>query len=115
MTAAGSPAREFRAPALTFILITLLIDVAGLGIIIPVMPKLITGLTGGPLSDAARWGGWMAFAYAGTQFFCAPIMGGLSDRFGRRPVLLASLFGFGLDYLFMAVAPSIGLIPSAWR
>ena len=78
-----------RAPAMGFILVTLLIDVAGLGIIIPVMPKLITHLTGGTLSDAARWGGWMAFTYAGMQFFFAPIMGGLSDRFGRRPVLLA--------------------------
>ena len=97
-----------RAPAMGFILVTLLIDVAGLGIIIPVMPKLITHLTGGTLSDAARWGGWMAFTYAGMQFFFAPIMGGLSDRFGRRPVLLASLFGFGVDYLFMALAPTIG-------
>ncbi len=97
-----------RTPALGFILITLLIDVTGLGIIIPVMPKLITHLTGGTTADAARWGGWMTFAYAGMQFLCAPIMGGLSDRFGRRPVLLASLFGFGLDYLFMALAPTIG-------
>ncbi|MCC6317919.1 MAG: TCR/Tet family MFS transporter [Gemmatimonadaceae bacterium] len=96
-----------RAPALGFILVTLLIDVAGLGIIIPVMPRLITGLTGQPISDAARWGGWMTFAYAAMQFLCAPIMGGLSDRFGRRPVLLASLFGFGIDYLFMAFAPTI--------
>lgn len=100
--------KSSRAPAMWFILVTLLIDVAGLGIIIPVMPKLITHLTGGTMSDAARWGGWMTFAYAGMQFFCAPVMGALSDRFGRRPVLLASLFGFGLDYLFMAFAPSIG-------
>lgn len=97
-----------RTPALGFILVTLLIDVTGLGIIIPVMPKLITHLTAGTMSDAARWGGWMTFSYAAMQFLCAPIMGGLSDRFGRRPVLLASLFGFGLDYVFMAVAPSIG-------
>jgi DHA1 family tetracycline resistance protein-like MFS transporter len=97
-----------RTPALGFILVTLLIDVTGLGIIIPVMPKLITHLTGGTMSDAARWGGWMTFSYAAMQFLCAPIMGGLSDRYGRRPVLLASLFGFGIDYLFMAVAPTIG-------
>jgi len=96
-----------RAPALGFILVTVLIDVTGFGIIIPVMPKLITHLTGGTMSDAARFGGWMTFAYAFMQFVCAPIMGGLSDRYGRRPVLLASLFGFGLDYLFMALAPSI--------
>ena len=96
-----------RIPALGFILVTLLIDVTGLGIIIPVMPKLITHLTAGTMSEAARWGGWMTFSYAAMQFFCAPIMGALSDRFGRRPVLLASLFGFGLDYVFMAVAPTI--------
>jgi len=96
-----------RAPALGFILVTVLIDVTGFGIIIPVMPKLITHLTGGTMSDAARFGGWMTFAYAFMQFVCAPIMGGLSDRYGRRPVLLAALFGFGLDYLFMALAPSI--------
>jgi len=97
-----------RGPALGFILVTLLIDVTGLGIIIPVMPKLITHLTGGTMSDAARWGGWMTFSYAAMQFLCAPIMGALSDRYGRRPVLLASLFGFGLDYVFMAFAPTIG-------
>ncbi len=96
-----------RTPALGFILVTLLIDVTGLGIIIPVMPKLITHLTDGTMSDAARWGGWMTFSYAAMQFLFAPILGGLSDRFGRRPVLLASLFGFGIDYIFMAVAPTI--------
>lgn len=96
-----------RMPALGFILVTLLIDVTGLGIIIPVMPKLITHLTGGTMSEAARWGGWMTFAYAAMQFLFAPIMGALSDKYGRRPVLLASLFGFGLDYIFMAIAPTI--------
>lgn len=97
-----------RTPAIGFIFITLLIDVTGLGIIIPVMPTLIQDLTGGTVSEAASYGGWLISAYAIVQFFFAPIMGGLSDKYGRRPVLLASLFGFGLDYLFLAFAPSIG-------
>lgn len=96
-----------KRPALIFIFITLLIDVIGLGIIIPVLPDLIQEITGGSLSDASRYGGWMLFAYAFMQFICAPIMGGLSDQFGRRPVLLASLFGFGLDYIMMAFAPTL--------
>lgn len=97
-----------RRPAIGFIFVTLLIDVTGFGIIIPVMPRLIQDLTGGSVSDAANFGGWLISAYAITQFFCAPIMGGLSDRYGRRKVLLASLFGFGVDYLFLAFAPTIG-------
>lgn len=97
-----------KKPALSFIFLTLLIDITGLGIIIPVLPTLIQHLTGGTVADASRYGGWMLFAYASMQFVCAPIMGGLSDRFGRRPVLLASLFGFGMDYLFMAMAPTVG-------
>src|SRR5690606_31341844 len=72
------------------------------------MPKLIQELTGGSISDAASDGGWLISVYAIMQFFCAPIMGALSDRFGRRPVLLASLFGFGLDYLLLAFAPTLG-------
>ncbi len=96
-----------KRPALSFIFITLLIDVTGLGIIIPVLPKLIVELTGGTLSEASLYGGWMLFAYAAMQFVFAPIMGGLSDQYGRRPVLLASLFGFGVDYVFMAFAPTI--------
>lgn len=102
------PMKPARSPALVFIFITLLIDVTGLGIIIPVMPRLIQELTGGNVAEAATFGGWLVAAYAITQFFCAPVMGGLSDRFGRRPVLLASLFGFGLDYLFLALAPTYG-------
>ncbi len=97
-----------RRPALGFIFITLLIDVTGLGIIIPVMPKLILELTTGTLSEAASYGGWLVSVYAIMQFICAPIVGALSDRYGRRPVLLASLFGFGLDYLLLAFAPTIG-------
>jgi len=98
---------EKRSPALIFIFITLLIDVTGLGIIIPVIPKLIGNLIGGDLSQAAVYGAWLISAYAITQFFFAPIIGGISDRYGRRPVLLASLFGFGMDYLLVAFAPSI--------
>src|SRR6187549_2376781 len=96
-----------KRPALGFIFVTLLIDIIGLGIIIPVMPKLIVELTGGTLSDASRYGGWMLFAYSSMQFVCAPIIGGLSDRYGRRPVLLGSLLGFGIDYIFLALAPTL--------
>ncbi|MEQ9374343.1 MAG: TCR/Tet family MFS transporter [Imperialibacter sp.] len=98
---------EKRPAALGFIFITLLIDVTGLGIIIPVLPSLIKELINGDLSQAAQYGGWLLFAYAGMQFLFAPVLGGLSDHFGRRPVLLASLFGFGLDYLLLAFAPNI--------
>jgi DHA1 family tetracycline resistance protein-like MFS transporter len=97
-----------RKAAISFIFITLLIDVTGLGLIIPVMPKLIEGLIQGNISEASRWGGWLTFAYAIMQFVFAPIVGSLSDRYGRRPVLLLSLFGFGIDYLFLAFAPTIG-------
>lgn len=97
-----------RKAAISFIFITLLIDVTGLGLIIPVMPKLIEGLTGGNISDASRWGGWLTFAYAIMQFLFAPVLGNLSDRWGRRPVLLLSLLGFGVDYLFLSLAPTIG-------
>jgi MFS transporter, DHA1 family, tetracycline resistance protein len=93
--------------ALIFIFITLLIDVTGLGIIIPVLPKLIEQLTQSDLSHAATYAGWLTFAYAGMQFFFSPIIGALSDRYGRRPVLLLSLFGFGADYIFMGFAPTI--------
>ncbi|MDZ4714282.1 MAG: TCR/Tet family MFS transporter [Cytophagales bacterium] len=99
-----------RSPAIGFIFITLLIDVTGFGIIIPVMPQLIMELIGegSTISLAATYGGWLIASYAVTQFFCAPVVGALSDRFGRRPVLLGSLFGFGVDYLFLVFAPSIG-------
>ncbi|ELR70173.1 Tetracycline efflux protein TetA [Fulvivirga imtechensis AK7] len=97
-----------KKAAINFIFITLLIDVTGLGIIIPVIPTLIQELINGDLSDASVYGGWLMFAYAFMQFLFAPVLGGLSDRFGRRPVLLFSLLGFGLDYLLMAWAPTIG-------
>lgn len=97
-----------RKAALGFIFLTLLLDVTGIGIIVPVIPALIRNLTGGTISDAARIGGWLVFAFAVMQFVFSPVMGNLSDRFGRRPVLLLSLLGFGLDYLLVAFAPNIG-------
>lgn len=93
--------------ALSFIFLTLLIDCIGIGIILPVMPSLIQELTGGTISDASVYGGWLTFAYASMQFFFAPLLGNLSDKFGRRPILLISLLGLGLDYIFLALAPSI--------
>jgi MFS transporter, DHA1 family, tetracycline resistance protein len=96
-----------KQAAIGFIFITLLIDVMGLGIIIPVIPKLIQELIHGDVSEAAKVGGWLTFAYAITQFLFSPLVGNLSDKFGRRPVLLLSLFGFSLDYLLLAFAPTI--------
>jgi DHA1 family tetracycline resistance protein-like MFS transporter len=96
-----------RPAALSFIFVTVLIDVIGFGIIIPVVPNLIRELIHGDLSRAATYGGWLLFAYAIMQFVFAPVLGYLSDRYGRRPILLFSLFGFGLDYVFTGFAPSI--------
>jgi MFS transporter, DHA1 family, tetracycline resistance protein len=92
---------------LLFIFITVLVDVIGLGIIIPIVPKLIENLTGLGINEASKYGGWLIFSFAIMQFIFSPILGGLSDRFGRRPILLLSLFGLGLDYIFHAFAPSI--------
>jgi DHA1 family tetracycline resistance protein-like MFS transporter len=90
-----------------FILITVLIDVIGIGIIIPIMPSLYQELTGGSVSEASQYSAYLVFLYALMQFIFSPIIGGLSDQFGRRPVLLFSLFAFGLDYVFLALAPNI--------
>jgi MFS transporter, DHA1 family, tetracycline resistance protein len=97
-----------NSKAIFFILVTVLIDVIGIGIIIPIMPSLYQELTGGTVSEASQYSAYLVFIYALMQFIFSPIIGGLSDQYGRRPVLLMSLFGFGLDFIFLALAPSIG-------
>lgn len=97
-----------RKAAIGFIFVTLLIDIIGFGLIIPVIPQLLANLLHtDSVSKLSRYGGYLLVAYALMQFVCAPILGNLSDKYGRRPVLLFSLFGFGLDYLFTAFAPTI--------
>jgi len=96
-----------REAALGFIFVTMLVDSIGFGIIIPIMPKLLQTLGHTDISTAAKYGGWLMFAYAIMQFLFAPVLGGLSDRYGRRPILLISLLGLGIDYLFLAWAPSL--------
>jgi len=99
--------KDKKQAAIGFIFITMLLDVIGWGIIIPVIPPLIEQLIDGDISQAAKVGGWLTFAYAITQFIFAPVVGNLSDKYGRRPIILLSLFGFSLDYILLAFAPTI--------
>jgi len=99
-----------RKAAIGFIFVTLLIDVIGFGVIIPVMPKLISELLHIDVSEAAYHGGVLLAVFAVMQFIFSPVLGNLSDQFGRRPVLLISLFGFGIDYLFLVFAPTYSLL-----
>lgn len=98
------------SPPVLFILFTVMIDAMGVGLIIPVMPALIQDVTGGSLANAALWGGILASSFAVMQFLCGPLLGNLSDRFGRRPVLLVSLFAMSICYLLMAVAGSLWML-----
>ena len=94
---------------MAFILVTIFIDVLGIGIIIPILPELVKDFVGGSTASAGRWFGIIAATYAATQFFFdTTVLGSLSDRFGRRPIILISLFGFGVDYVIQGMAPSIG-------
>src|SRR3954469_541041 len=94
--------------AMSFIFITLLIDVMGWGLIIPVMADLVAQLKDVPLNIASNYGAILLSVFAITQFLFSPVIGNLSDRFGRRPVLLSSLLGFGIDYIILALAPAYG-------
>jgi DHA1 family tetracycline resistance protein-like MFS transporter len=97
-----------RQAAVAFIFITVMLDMLGIGLIIPILPKLIEIFQGGNTADAARIYGLFGTVWAVMQFFASPFLGALSDRFGRRPVILISNFGLGLDYVLMALAPSLG-------
>jgi DHA1 family tetracycline resistance protein-like MFS transporter len=101
-------ARKAGRSALIFVFIAVLVDSIGFGIILPVLPGLIMQLTGVSVDRAAGYAGWLAFVYALMQFFCAPVLGNLSDSFGRRPVLLFALLALGCDYLIMGCAPVLG-------
>lgn len=94
--------------AFAFVWITVLLDMVGLGLIMPVLPSILRQLTGADVAHASIYGGWLFFAYAAMQFFCAPIVGGLSDAFGRRPVLLLAVLGLGVDYALTALSPTLG-------
>src|SRR5213080_3907007 len=97
-----------RQAAIIFILVTVTLDVLAMGLIIPVLPKLILDFLGGKMTSAADANGWFALVFALMQFVFSPLLGVLSDRFGRRPVILLSNLGLGLDYVVMALAPTLG-------
>jgi MFS transporter, DHA1 family, tetracycline resistance protein len=101
------PTAQKPQSILLFVAFIVFIDMMGIGLILPVMPSLIESVTGASIDRAAEIGGWLLFAYAVMQFLFAPIIGGLSDRFGRRPVLLTTLFLLGIDYAIMAWAPNL--------
>lgn len=96
-----------RRPALAFIFITLFLDILGIGLVIPVLPRLVEQFRGGDVAAASHVVGWLGALYALMQFLFAPILGSLSDQYGRRPVILVSLLGAGLDYFLMAWAPGL--------
>lgn len=107
-TSAVTTLRPRSRHAIAFVAITLLLDTIGFGLIIPVLPALLVNVTSASVSQAAVYGGWLAFLYAAMQFVWAPVLGGLSDRFGRRPVLLFAIGALGIDYVIMGFAPTLG-------
>lgn len=106
----SGPAGRARKAALTFIFITILIDILAFGVIIPVLPHLVQQMTGGKHDTAAYYTALFSTTFAIIQFICAPLQGALSDRFGRRVVILLSCFGLGLDFILMALAPNLAIL-----
>ena len=102
-----APPRTARKAALVFIFFTVLIDILAFGVIIPVLPHLVQQMVGGSISTAAWWVGLFGLAFSAIQFGASPLQGALSDRFGRRPVILLSCLGLGLDFVLMALAPTL--------
>jgi DHA1 family tetracycline resistance protein-like MFS transporter len=102
-----APPAGRRRASLGFVFLVVVLDMISMGVVIPVLPRLIQDFTHGDPAAAARYIGWFGAAWALMQFFAAPVLGALSDRFGRRPVLLISMFGLGVDYMVMALAPNL--------
>ena len=100
----------FKDRAIVFLLITLMIDAIGIGIVFPIMPDLMDRVGAGDTGQGAFWGGLLMAAYAGALFLCGPIVGSLSDAVGRRPVLIAALVMLAIDYAIMALADSFWLL-----
>jgi len=106
-TPAAPPSGGPRRAAVGFVFVTILLDMLSIGMILPILPKLVESFADNNTADAARIYGLFGTAWALMQFFASPVLGALSDRFGRRPVILLSNFGLGLDYVLMALAPSL--------
>ena len=103
----ATPLAPVRRAAVAFIFITVMLDVLAIGVIIPVLPHIIKDMAGGSFIAATHWSGLFGTAFMAMQFLFTPVQGALSDHYGRRPVILVSLFGSGLDYIAMALAPSV--------
>ena len=99
-----------RARMIWFAFFVVVLDAMGIGLLMPVLPDILEELTGGSISQTAKVAMWLTAAYAGMQFLFGPLIGNLSDRFGRRPVLLISIFALGLVYIFLAIAPTVLLL-----